>query len=637
MKLFELLNEGIRMGSKELAIPAKKEYTIGFEFELSVTGGTSYEDDVDQEEFDREDNFEEMYEQFHSYWYSGGSTFNFKDWFNDTINRDFSVREIALENAYDPRFGYPDEDETDIIVAHLERESEQMFKERSLPSDKIDTAMSFLNVFDDIHHELDDDILSEFAQKNKKLIDDFFVFFLKYVREYSPDEMNNHLEMVRGVPVDSSAYLYTLRQSIYETKRRTRPDPVDPEEVEREFEDYEYIYADEKQERLINTNDDIMNLDDFLSYFDTDVDEMKSELSDRFADDEQHAFQSEFERWMNDPAGFNGVSKMAQVASILRNNFGPTKWNIVPDETAGVDAEVVTSVMGIEEGLSFLEKMLNIIRKEPILSTNTATGLHVNIGTWDHSEVDTVDWLKFLMVFHPNFALEQFERISNTFTEDRTAAIMAGFEGQDLNPLHASLPEINKIVKLASTKYSAVNLSKLTQGYIEVRAMGNAGYEEKQKMIVNQIQRIIRALEIASDPSLYKREYIKKLYSVMNPSASNHDEMDKAIKQYFAKGRVAFAASDPIMSIYALILNGVPPTGITARAITELITLLKNQTKIYPNLNIGNKMIDMISSLQTDENTRDAIQKSTIINRILKYFPPDPNFTPNDTFTKDWF
>ena len=164
--------------------------------------------------------------------------------------------------------------------------------------------------------------------------------------------------------------------------------------------------------------------------------------------------------------------------------------------------------------------------------TGQPTGLHVNIGTFDKNDIDKVDWLKFLMIMNAERVLTQFDRTYNLYAPDKLPEIIKKLQDNDIVAYQSQIKKINSIVRTSSDKYSAINLSKLNNyGIIELRAPGNTGYEKAGAFLEQTILRIVRALELASDPDKYKNEYISMLYKRYGKETSPTD--NRALNTYF--------------------------------------------------------------------------------------------------------
>lgn len=642
MKLYELLNEGIPMGAKELSSPPKKDYTIGFEFELSVDAKDSVDEET-MESLNPSSPYFDVDIAWDTFSESDTFTFDLEEWFDNTFIEDTKPDEIAREYSYEPRYGYPDEDDVTPIVKFLENERLEEQQSYALSEDETNVAKALLSSFDDVY-DLDDDELIDFIAKNKKLVKDLFKFYMTTIRRDEPSSIENFDRHWETVDFTTSGSLYNVRRIIHMLRRSVGPIKVDPQTVLNEYDFYEYIYADKNQTKLIRTNDEVTDWNSFIKYFDVDTYELRNDLTmlPEYQNAYNEAEQTAFNDWLNSMSSTSGVrdyGALRFVKQLLKQSPKTRSWSVVPDGTHGVDAEIVTNVMGLDEGLDALRDTLRMISRENNLSTSSATGLHVNIGTWRGDEYKKVDWLKFLLVFNPAMALKEFGRAMNSYAIDKTRAIFAGLGANDLNPLYSDFDAINQSVIASCDKYSAINLKKLlgSPGYIEIRAMGNAGYEENADRIIMYIQRVIRALEVAADPSAYRREYIKKLYSVMmRQMEGNLDEESSDIHQYFAKQRTPYYYSDPLESLYAFLSKGIPPAGYNIRANRQLVTDINEVKNINPDLHVGNKLVDMLHSIPVNGQTLSSIYNSDIVRFLLRQYPSDPDYTANP-YRRDWY
>lgn len=142
--------------------------------------------------------------------------------------------------------------------------------------------------------------------------------------------------------------------------------------------------------------------------------------------------------------------------------------------------------------------------------TNEKCGLHINIGPAD-IKPENIDWLKFITFFNGENILKDFDRSDNHFAESRLEEYYKFIgTGEMKDPKFLFNLMIDVISR--STKYTDVNLSKLSQGYIEIRAMGGTDYQERYHEVENVIKKAVRCLDIASDKNAYRNEYLKKVY-----------------------------------------------------------------------------------------------------------------------------
>ena len=544
MRLMELL-ESIPMGAQALATPTKRDYTIGFEFEIAVDDDAIA--DITDDEDDYDDSIDDQWERFSNWWYGGGSTFDFESWFDIFIGNHSSTRQLALDLSIEPRWGAPEEDDAEKIAEILNRE--EMARVNRLQAkhgkEKISKLVAQAKQVLQLIRQNQNDI-AKAIDSDPQLIKDF---------------ISTHNQRMDTVSIDGDSALteYDVRGAL-RWARTTQPTLVDAQKVAEEFEDWQYIYANPEQTQLIET-EDIGSAEEFIKYFDVDsIADLQNETSDLWADDEQELASQAFGNWMHTDAA-NPRGKIAYVNRQIQQLFDTFGWIVTADSTPGVDAEVITPVLKIAQGMSALDTMFSYIRDNTQISTNKNTGLHINIGTWNSAEINQVDWLKFLIIYYPNLALELFGREMNTYAPDKTSAIVKKLEQHNLDPFYSEIDKVNSIAIKISQKMSAVNLSKLpTRGHIEIRAPGNAGYENKSDQVKTQILRAIRALEIASNPNAYRKEYAKKLYQTLakfGTKTSNASDIERFFahtpKQASQDYPVRYNPANPLMAVIAKI------------------------------------------------------------------------------------
>lgn len=276
------------------------------------------------------------------------------------------------------------------------------------------------------------------------------------------------------------------------------------------------VYTDAKHSDIIGY-DDISTVSEIYEYFNIDEDELKEILMDDpdYTESLEADIQSSYENEpIRDTTSLQMVRHVmsARLKTPMRAVATTQDWAVVEDGTTGVDAEIVSPVMNVRQGMSRLYQVFDVIEQEDAFGTNSSTGLHINIGTWTGDEYNSVDWLKFLMILEPHRVLDQFMRNNNEYAQNQLPKIIQHLGSMDIRQYSSVVNEINKHVFSSSPKFSAVNLSKLPKhGHIELRAPGNTDYTKRADEIETLIRKTIRALELASDPNALKSQYLKRL------------------------------------------------------------------------------------------------------------------------------
>lgn len=524
MKYREII-EGIPMSQRMLSVSPKKEYTIGFEFEMAVDDV----ENIDSDDIDYDGGFEDAWEAFSNYWYSGGSTFDFTDWFDRYIRYDVNFERFVEENEIEPKYGYV---ETVKTIVDIENKNKKKNTQKRL---EYYNNMAVFDLEDYINQYTND---PEKFLNNREQVKNFIIFVYQTVENNEPRSESGWNKIFQQM--DDERLRKNLNAAIEILKTHgIIYAPIDPEDVELG----EYIWKNSDQTEIVNIREDLYALEDMLEYFDTDIEELRDLTSSSWEYEESEQFSSAFNDWY---ARNSQSGKIGYIQDILRSNRDLMNWFATEEAQIEVDVEVITDIMQLEDGIRKLKKMLGIMRRDEKISTNSATGLHINIGTFE--DFNKIDWLKFLIVYHPRLALSQFGREFNTYAMDRMSQIIKDLEfGKVVDA--QSMNAVNEIVIKNSQKMSSVNLSKLrTKKHIEIRAPGGADYEDKENIIVNQIQRAVRALEIASDPNAYRNEYLKKLYNLIGQTKSS-----SVVEKFFSKFDLNYQKRNPLNSVGKLL------------------------------------------------------------------------------------
>lgn len=220
-----------------------------------------------------------------------------------------------------------------------------------------------------------------------------------------------------------------------------------------------------------------------------------------------------------------------------------------------VGVEVVSNIMGAAEGLEMLDRMLSIMN-EGILGldvhTTQNTGLHINLGV-KNKEIDPI---KILVLSGDEYMVDKFDREQTEYSasiqaelKSRVADVAAGHvpRGKDsydwfkggvntlmnrareiLANIETDQRDIDRVVAVLNDikpegKAHSINFEKLPSGYVEYRAIGNTDYEKRKSEIMDAVLHMIGITHIATEPSAYRKEFLKKLYLMIqrNDAASS--------------------------------------------------------------------------------------------------------------------
>ena len=222
------------------------------------------------------------------------------------------------------------------------------------------------------------------------------------------------------------------------------------------------------------------------------------------------------------------------------------QWIIEPDSSIDADEsedaglEFISPALEINEALKQMQQVLEFIREHGY--TNTSTGLHINISVPDYN-VDKLDYVKLAIFLGDKYVLEQFDRLSNHYCDGAYKKIgnkVQQMKGDELKAVMNKMKEgltlaASKIIHTGYTsKYTSINTK---EGYIEFRSPGGNYLDDPVEKLTNTALRMALALRIATDETMYKKEYQKRLYKVLN-DAGEQDDLVK-FKDYVSKFQTA--------------------------------------------------------------------------------------------------
>jgi hypothetical protein len=222
------------------------------------------------------------------------------------------------------------------------------------------------------------------------------------------------------------------------------------------------------------------------------------------------------------------------------------RWIIEPDSSIETDEsdeaglEFISPALEINEALKQMQQVLEFVRERGY--TNTSTGLHINISVPDYN-VDKLDYVKLAIFLGDKYVLEQFDRLSNHYCDGAYKKIgnkVQQMKGDELKAVMNKMKEgltlaASKIIHTGYTsKYTSINTK---EGYIEFRSPGGNYLDDPVEKLTNTALRMALALRIATDENMYKKEYQKRLYKVLNDTGEKDDLVK--FKDYVARFQTA--------------------------------------------------------------------------------------------------
>lgn len=265
-------------------------------------------------------------------------------------------------------------------------------------------------------------------------------------------------------------------------------------------------------------------------------------------------------------------------------------YKVVPDSSIdggetgkkGFGAEIVSPPLPVEEAFDDLDRIFSFI-DDYDLETNSSTGLHINLSIPDISA--KLDTAKLILLMGDKHVLQQFNRVGNSMTRSQMnvvrsavdAALKSGKIPSDKSEVWGLLQDIGHKV-MQTGKYSSVNLSKLSDGYLEFRSPGNTNYHKRLEDVQNLVGRWLSAIDSACDPEKDKQFYLKQLSKVFIEVAPvpQEDDLITGLSKFapFAKQLPVRKGTEFIHTLLA-VAEKVGAGAPTFQQIKELRMLMK--------------------------------------------------------------
>ena len=172
--------------------------------------------------------------------------------------------------------------------------------------------------------------------------------------------------------------------------------------------------------------------------------------------------------------------------------------------------------------------------------TNDSCGLHVNISLLNY-DITKLDYVKLIIFLGDNYVLKNFDRMSNTYTASSMDSFSKTMDpGRALMALDALKTNLNTragffLSNNVTSKYSSVNIKR---DRVEFRAPGGNWMEKDPEFIFGIIARMIFALHIALDNTLYQKQYASRLYRVIHDSTNSENNNATTLFSMYSAGLI---------------------------------------------------------------------------------------------------
>lgn len=217
-----------------------------------------------------------------------------------------------------------------------------------------------------------------------------------------------------------------------------------------------------------------------------------------------------------------------------------TSWYIEPDGSLDPNeddgsAEIVSPPLPADQAMDALKSFYAMAKQLKLYtSADNNTGLHINV-----SIPGNLDVLKLAAFLGDQYVLKYFGRESNEYAH----SVIGGLSDYDTSKVYKTKGDRrkkNKVMPGKPVTRSEIDYKRLANiirnetsdhfasisnngKYISFRHAGG-NYLNDYSGVLNIVGRFIQAMIIASDPELYKQEYIKKLVKIFGSPTSQGNE-----------------------------------------------------------------------------------------------------------------
>jgi len=213
-----------------------------------------------------------------------------------------------------------------------------------------------------------------------------------------------------------------------------------------------------------------------------------------------------------------------------------------PDSSNDSGLEFVSPPLPLNQMLSDLKKVREWAGRRGCY-TNSSTGLHINVSL-EGMNAENVDFVKLALLMGDKHILDQFGRAMNTYARSALGYIESNVRNntekveKTLQLMRGKMSQYaSKLIHTGETsKYTSINNKG---SYIEFRSPGDDWLDQYYDLIEPTVLRLVVALDAASDPQKSRKEYLKKLYTILSPTS------EKDTLSYFAQwsaGMLPFSA-----------------------------------------------------------------------------------------------
>jgi hypothetical protein len=239
-----------------------------------------------------------------------------------------------------------------------------------------------------------------------------------------------------------------------------------------------------------------------------------------------------------DGENYDNQNFLDQISNSIDDEFD----NYTVEDDSSLQPDNDMNELGIEiisPPLSFVDTKEDFQRMMDYMETigayvNDSCGLHINVSLPGKS-MDQLDLTKLMLFVGDNYILNAFSRQANSYA----MGSLNGFLNKNLQGGQQAMSALDSLKTSLNSKAGNYLQSNMTGKYtsiniqsnrVEFRGPGGEWTKLGPLFIFATIARLIFALHVSMDETLYQKEYAKMLYKVIGP-----DQKDKTAVSLFVQ------------------------------------------------------------------------------------------------------
>lgn len=350
---------------------------------------------------------------------------------------------------------------------------------------------------------------------------------------------NEYVQNYRGIDPDDEEF----EDYVYELMRERSPES---QKVRQRWEE-EHDLSDYDEEEFLNDQgirqlSDVSNNYDFITWPHWTEFEDENEDEDTINDSDRE--------WIAEK--LQPIVQMRVVIKSSMQNY-ETDYLITSDSSINTEGdstaaklEIVSPYMSPDKMFDQYNRILKFANKYNC-STNESTGLHINVSVKTNGPLD---YTKLILLLGEKYLGELYKRVDIRYARFVVEKIKELTSEKELDRSLIILDKLRKnLFDAAAKEISELSISSFTDKYlsahiknrgsdnwwIEFRTPGGDWLNIPVEQIRNTVNRYIVVLDAACDPTKYKEEYMKKLYTLLSAIAPKDEDIVGLIAGYMTR------------------------------------------------------------------------------------------------------